>query len=92
MDDLFKRVFERIRDMTDAELQEKLAGVADHPLVRVYQAVSCPWGLLPTLSLDEAFSKQDVEYYLLSQSISYDDILQADELLAANDERFLLAA
>ncbi|WP_374340641.1 hypothetical protein [Azonexus sp.] len=92
MDDLFKRVFERIRDMTDAELLEKLAGVADHPLVKVYQAVSFPWGLLPTLSLDEAFSRQDVEYYLLSQSISYVDILQADELLAANDERFLLAA
>jgi len=91
MDDLFKRVLERIRDMTDAELQEKLAEVADHPLVRVYQAVSCPWSLLPTC-LDEAFFKQDVKHYLLSQSISYDDILQADELLAANDERYLLAA
>ncbi len=92
MDDLFKRVFERIAKLSDAEFREKLDGVADHPLVKVYQAVSCSWGLLPTLSLDEAFSKQDIERYLLSQSISYDDVLLADEWLAANDAQFVLAA
>jgi len=92
MDDLFKRVFERIVTLTDAELRERLDEVADHPLVRVYQAVSCLRGLMLTSSVDESFAKQDFERYFLAQSLSYDDILRTDEWLAANDERFILAA
>jgi len=45
-----------------------------------------------TSSVDESFAKQDFERYFLAQSLSYDDILRTDEWLAANDERFILAA
>lgn len=92
MYELFKKVFDRVSKLSDAELRERLDGVADHPLVKVYEAVAYSNDTFSYLCFDEAFSKQGVASYLLAQGISYDDILRTDDYWAANDERFLLAA
>lgn len=92
MDDLFKRVFDRVSKLSDTELREKLDGVADHPLVKVYEALSESLTFTNLLSAEDAFYKRAIERRLLSQRISYSDILRVDCLLAANDDRFLFAA
>lgn len=90
MDDLFKKVFERIVSLSDEELRERLDRAVDHPLFKVLEAMSS-WSLLTTVSVDAAM-KHDLESYLQSQDISYDDLVLSDELLAANDAQYALAA
>lgn len=90
MDDLFKKVFERILLLSDEELRARLDGAVDHPLFKVFEVMSS-WSLLTTVNVD-ALAKHDIESYLHSYDISYDDLVLSDELVAANDARFALAA
>ncbi len=88
MEEIFRKVYEKVSKLSDAEFKAKLAGVSDHPLVTVFAA------LRDAASLTVIWNSHDhLEFAksLFSHQHRFDE-LQLDELAAANDEQFSLAA
>lgn len=92
MDELFKKVFDRLSKLSSAELRAKLDEASEHPLVKVYEAFveGCELGVL--WSIEDAFTKLGIASELLAPTLSYHDLVKLEEWCAANDDAFALAA
>ncbi|MCO7637821.1 hypothetical protein NJI34_13645 [Pseudomonas sp. S 311-6] len=90
MEEIFKRVFEKISKLTDLEFEKKLDGVSDHPLTKLFDALGSQNSIFWDLSTE--FAKRQIDARLLMQSLSYEKMFELDRLFAANDQQFLIAA
>ncbi|MEO3712381.1 hypothetical protein [Roseateles flavus] len=90
MEEIFRKVFEKVSKLSDAEFHAKLAEVSDHPLVTVFAAIRAACSLTVVWNSHDQFG---FAQSLIGQQLRLRfDELQLDDLTAANDEQFYLAA
>lgn len=92
MKELLKKVFARLSALSDDEFEGRLASVSDDPVAKILDMFSgsveadCEWKIVKDFSVR---SSDELAHFL---SLHIEDFEEMNAFLAANDERFALAA